>query len=53
MFKKTLLSFAAIAVISSSALADKLADVKSAGVQKQELNMTLNLLDMLMKRVKL
>ena len=34
MFKKTLLSFAAIAVISSSALADKLADVKSAGVLK-------------------
>ena len=34
MFKKTLLSLAAIAMLTSSAIADKLADVKSAGVLK-------------------
>jgi len=34
MFKKTLLSLAAIAMLSGAAMADKLADVKSAGVLK-------------------
>jgi len=34
MFKKTLLSLAAVAMLTSGAIADKLADVKSAGVLK-------------------